>query len=756
MAKKRGESHGGSRGGRGRGGGRGGRFFLSKTQKRKARKSKNKGDGRDIPELMDLNHDEYVPEKGTETPKRSMKDLANRPQKRMIDEARYTDRHIEKTMREPLRKRGVEFVKAKEVYDPSKDLIERIINYNKENKSLSEHMESLRVEEPQSEDDLAQNLESQHTREDPSEPEQSQNLETDDSSRDDIVKCFDLIDEDEMVGDEQPIQEEEETTDNVIVDEETEDGQVIQDDQVIQKDGFEEDDDIQEEDGLRENENIQEDEDIQEDKAVAGDVLQGNMNEDKNNEEDEEFINESDYKRSADFYEVEDIAAKDVQIGLADNGTTSESHSDEHDLDEEDMYIIDEEGDDNVLMSHGVRKKQFYEVISQRPQRKELEIVEAQTIEQPKAFLEHDPHITVGHVMLTTKMENGTVEASLPTLNHLDNVTTRGFVELAADRNEYSSDDSNEEAAFEDYMSQVMEANNMSYSNDEYSSDEGFESQDNIEDEISLNSDEEGLEEIVAFARKQKSFSDLDIPATQTLKKKGKGKKQTLQLLDDLEMELRESLLEQFRYQKRSRRDKKLAQKERRKQIALVNSDLSVKYDYSIHIEEIKEEFDVFLQDNSRDTMSFPPLDAHGNKTINKLAHLYNMRCTRNCGNGLTMYMKVSKNRKTYHHLPDFNLISYIMRQRPIFKRLDVKSRTKEEIASTDGKSLRRGPKNNAHVKEGDIVGEKAPEIDSNNIGRQLLEKLGWVKGEGLGAHGNKGISEPLMATVKKSRTGLK
>ena len=53
-------------------------------------------------------------------------------------------------------------------------------------------------------------------------------------------------------------------------------------------------------------------------------------------------------------------------------------------------------------------------------------------------------------------------------------------------------------------------------------------------------------------------------------------------------------------------------------------------------------------------------------------------------------------------------------------------------------------------------MGEKAPEIDVNNIGRQLLERMGWSKGQGLGAHDNKGISEPVVAKVKKSKLGLK
>ena len=95
-----------------------------------------------------------------------------------------------------------------------------------------------------------------------------------------------------------------------------------------------------------------------------------------------------------------------------------------------------------------------------------------------------------------------------------------------------------------------------------------------------------------------------------------------------------------------------------------------------------------------------------------------------------------------------------------MFNRVDQK-RPKEEYIATDGNATkdrirqRNKSGHNAYIPEGHIVGGMAPEIDHTNVGRQLLEKLGWVKGEGLGAHGNKGISEPLVATVKKSKTGL-
>lgn len=60
-----------------------------------------------------------------------------------------------------------------------------------------------------------------------------------------------------------------------------------------------------------------------------------------------------------------------------------------------------------------------------------------------------------------------------------------------------------------------------------------------------------------------------------------------------------------------------------------------------------------------------------------------------------------------------------------------------------------------ARLRDGDLVGADAPEIALANRGRQMLEKLGWLQGSGLGAAGNEGMNIPLFATIKTSKVGL-
>lgn len=671
-----------------------GRFHLSKSLKRR-----RGGSHKDMPELMDLGDNVYIPEMGTEVPSGTMKSLSKRPNRLMVDEARYTDRNMENTMKQPLRRRPIEFVKAQEVYDPSKDLID-LLRKSKA-VSLTEGMELLKVEEE------AQTLDPQEIV-DEKETMQEQEQEP----LENMGPVEEIVDEVEPAALEVPVSvadvEEmmEETVEVEVQDEEEE---------------------------LVEEEAEEEAEEEEEDIAVDAP------------EEESESAKESDGESEAEI--LDQLVPEDYEMADVEP--------------EDELFLIDEEGDNSILEKHGVRRLTTEDVIKQRLQPKKAHRKVEVEFAQAEAFLEHDPYVTVGGVMMKTlKADDGTVNAELPTLAQLNKLTTKGFEELAPPYME-ESEDSDDEAAFEDYMAQIMKANagddpdDIEYDSEVYVSSDN--SQGQLDAYIDDFGDEDGLEDIVSFARlQQKSFADLDFPPTQTLKTKGKGKKERILFEEGLEMELRESLLEQFHYQKLSRRDKKLRKKARLQQEGLQNNDLNVKYDYSIHVKEMKQEFEEFLHDGARDSMTFPPLDSHGNKTINKIATHYNMRCTR-CGNGLQTFMKVSKNRKTFHYLPRYDQIAFVLRQRPVFRRTDVKARTRDEIEQTDAKKTKRGePSSNAHVQEGHIVGGEAPEIDNNNIGRKLLEKLGWVKGEGLGAQGNKGISVPLMATVKKSKTGLK
>ncbi|KAG5421010.1 SQS1 [Candida metapsilosis] len=204
-------------------------------------------------------------------------------------------------------------------------------------------------------------------------------------------------------------------------------------------------------------------------------------------------------------------------------------------------------------------------------------------------------------------------------------------------------------------------------------------------------------------------------------------------------------------------RQNKKAQKQRRKeqqtQDSIESHNLLIKYPDSLTISQIANEFANFIEDTSRTTLSFPTLDSHGNKTLQNMAAAYNMQ-TDKCGSyNMRHYIKVTKNRKTYKNVPNYNRINAIMRGRPIFHRMDVKREKKSDERKT--KRGGGGNESRARFKEGDVVGAEAPELDQSNLGRIMLEKLGWSQGQGLGK-ANSGINEPIVAKVKMSKTGIR
>lgn len=57
--------------------------------------------------------------------------------------------------------------------------------------------------------------------------------------------------------------------------------------------------------------------------------------------------------------------------------------------------------------------------------------------------------------------------------------------------------------------------------------------------------------------------------------------------------------------------------------------------------------------------------------------------------------------------------------------------------------------------RDGEVVGSHLPELNSENRGRAMLEKMGWSTGMSLGSDQNKGILQPVPHVMKRSKRGL-
>ena len=274
---------------------------------------------------------------------------------------------------------------------------------------------------------------------------------------------------------------------------------------------------------------------------------------------------------------------------------------------------------------------------------------------------------------------------------------------------------------------------------------------DSDEDDITLMEDMgEGLDDLVNYAMKYSKTRNQEFD-TRTPVMSGKGKKK--KLLIDESLGLDTETIYSLQNKLSSRLSRKADKRKNKEDFIMEENknsfDLTKKYPFGLHILNIRDEFDEFYS-NNRDRLIFPPLDPHANKTLMKFAKHYNMKSSK-AGKGIHTHTTIEKTRKTKRAMPNYGLIAQLVKQRPVFMRIDVK-RVQEDFVKTERIKIQ----GKFHVTEGEIVGEDAPEIGSDNIGRRMLEKLGWSSGEGLGAVTNKGISKPLFARVKKGKAGLR
>jgi G-patch domain len=98
------------------------------------------------------------------------------------------------------------------------------------------------------------------------------------------------------------------------------------------------------------------------------------------------------------------------------------------------------------------------------------------------------------------------------------------------------------------------------------------------------------------------------------------------------------------------------------------------------------------------------------------------------------------------------------IRARGFMWRMSVKGNEKNPKAAkfSEGRTPRRGGgSDTTRYRDGEIVGAAAPELGTENKGRQMLEKMGWSSGTALGALNNKGILQPVATVIKTSKAGL-
>lgn len=704
VRRKRGGSGRGGRGGGRGGGGRSlsganrGRFPLRGNRRRSPKTVSQYG------ELMD-DDNIYIPKTMSEL----ASNMGRRKYGRMFEEIEYTESHQEDLMVRQLRNRPVEFVKAKEVYDPNV-ILYKLAKLNKKDDDDDGGID-IAVQSISLEDSEDENNESLNNGDELSlSSEESKEIEESEDEYEDEDEDWDEEELDNEIS--TKLQALEEAMNRVPDDSDLEESVI----------------DRQEE----QNEEVESHISVPQSSDVAEETFQeSNELESKDQMESEDCTNTTPSKLT------QDIETLDIIIDLPSNKV--EQHlSHPHSLPQ--SKPPSKSNDDN---------------------NPELELES----EPEYGYLEEDYEFDV------SKIEVSNVRFGIENQYYIKCMELTGLNDneyIWIDENdviEYALDNGVKEHRLNKFLSYITKGMideqqpEPEPEPEVYISDTNSESEDEEEEEDDEEADDypydldDNLQDLIEYSKtstqglipfEDRDFSNKNIPAK---------KRRTFDDLD-LDDELQESLIRQLQNYKTNKKNKKHQWEQQKLEESILHNDMLIKYPIHLHIKDIKYEFEQFLKDESRQSLSFPTLDTHGHKTIQKLADCYHMSVIKSGKQGIRKYLKIVKNKSTFKYYPNYEIIDKILRGRPIFHRIDQKPShsKKNEKKSNRGNSS----SSKTRFKEGDIVGAEAPEIDSSNLGRQMLEKLGWIQGQGLGIEGNKGINEPILAKVKTSKTGIK
>ncbi|KAI1478600.1 hypothetical protein F4774DRAFT_385486 [Daldinia eschscholtzii] len=236
--------------------------------------------------------------------------------------------------------------------------------------------------------------------------------------------------------------------------------------------------------------------------------------------------------------------------------------------------------------------------------------------------------------------------------------------------------------------------------------------------------------------------------------------KKGLPTFDLSDSELEEAMRLTHQRDRLKKAEKKRAREELRSQGLLgknVNpNDLRIKYLGGMSLDDLANELEAFLL-GSKEQLILPPFDKDTRKTVHALANKFKIK-SQSAGKGKDRYPVLYRCKAT---LP-FDRVTFDRTfdrvRQTWFPRVDANPKLVDETRILKRAEARSGKsrfKSSLTYREGDIVGQNAVEIGSENKGRTMLEKMGWSKGMALGSEENKGIMVPITHVVKKSKAGL-
>lgn len=277
------------------------------------------------------------------------------------------------------------------------------------------------------------------------------------------------------------------------------------------------------------------------------------------------------------------------------------------------------------------------------------------------------------------------------------------------------------------------------------------------------------------------AFDDLDLmdwhrPSLNNFKNVGKHKEPEFDVSDS---DLEEAMAIAWKKDRVKKADKKRAREELRSQGLLSKhanpEDLKIKYRGGMSIDDIEVEFEAFLMGpreqyarsisalecymtNAFRRLHLPPFDKQSRQTVHLIANKFKIK-SQSAGKGNTRCPVLYRTKATLPYEPDFFNKVFSRIKQAWFPRVDVDDQTVSDAkifrARSEVGTARARKRGVVHLREGEVVGQHASELGTDNKGRAMLEKMGWSKGMALGTDDNRGIIVPITHVVKKGKAGL-
>lgn len=166
---------------------------------------------------------------------------------------------------------------------------------------------------------------------------------------------------------------------------------------------------------------------------------------------------------------------------------------------------------------------------------------------------------------------------------------------------------------------------------------------------------------------------------------------------------------------------------------------------------QFNRDIKIFLKDNE-DIFETAPAPPEIRRYIHLLGNLYRLK-TYSVGKGNDKRIVLEKTHNSGLANNTYQLEKVIEKGNRAVKWMNGENDSKKKF---DRKNRKNAPDKSKSTKpaEGTIVGGKSAPIDEDNVGNQMLQKMGWTPGTGLGRDST-GIVNHIPAVVKTKRNGI-